>query len=611
MHKKREYPFGAALLEDGVHFRVWAPKNEKVELIFKGKRYLLEKEAPGWFSLLLKEASAGDLYTYSLDNSKDLADPASYSQPQGIFGPSCIFDPKSYQWKDSKWKGTVSLKGQFIYEIHVGTFTPEGTWKSAMQKLPYLAELGITLIEMMPIAEFAGKFGWGYDGIFLFAPYSGYGTPYDLMAFIDKAHQLGMGVLLDVVYNHFGPHLDLHRHFSPYFFNSEHTTDWGSAINFDGEEAQTVRSFYVSNVLYLLEQFHFDGLRFDATQDIYDSSEKHILREIAENVHKKITQRDILLIAENEPQDSALITDYKLNALWNDDFHHSARVALVGKKEGYLSDYQGTPQELLSACKYGYLYQGQYYAWQKKMRGKPALQLNSEQFIIYLENHDQLANVQNGKRLTQLSNPSFHRAMTLLLLLVPQTPLLFQGQEFGSASPFHFFADHTPEFQKIVWAGRKKFLEQFVSFKSLNPLTDYPDPSNPETFKSSILDWDNRDKEALCFHKTVIQLKKEDPTLFNPKKIDGAIIGTDVLLLRYFGEKGDRLILCNFGKDVKMCSIAEPLFAPPLGTSWKVLLTTEEARFGGTGCPSIDEDPDWILAAYAAYVLTPKTSASS
>ena len=602
---KRTYPFGAESLADGVHFRVWAPEKRKVELSLEGKRYVLEKEDLGWFSLLVKEASAGDLYTYILDDSTELPDLASYYQPQGIYGPSCVFDSKSYKWNDHDWAGIASPKGQIIYELHVGTFTPEGTWRAALQKLTYLKDLGITQIEMMPIAEFAGEFGWGYDGIFLFAPYSKYGNPYELMAFIDKAHQLGIAVILDVVYNHFGPHRELHKNFSSYFFNSNHTTDWGEAINFDGAGSEVIRSFFCSNALYFLDRFHFDGLRFDATQDIHDHSEKHILKEMIAKIRQTFPARKIFLSAENEAQQAELINDYHFDAVWNDDFHHSVRVALTGKNEAYCADYQGLPQEILSSIKYGYLYQGQFYSWQDKLRGTPSLDIPHEKFIIYLENHDQIANIQLGKRLVELSHPSLYRALTMLFLLTPETPLLFQGQEFGSHTPFHFFADHVADFQPIVWAGRKEFLLQFPSFESINLLLDYPNPSKKDTFKNSILDWEKLDQKILHFHKTLIHLRKEDPTFFNPQKVDGAVIGSNVLLLRYFGEKGDRLILCNFGKDFTMKSIAEPLFAPPLNQRWKLLFSSEETQFGGTGSPLLAEEPVWSLAGYATYILTP------
>ncbi len=601
---KREYPFGAEVFEDGVHFRVWAPEKKNVELLFKEKRYPLEQEKDGWFSLFLKEAKAGDLYWYSLDGGAPIADPASYSQPQGITGPSCVFDPNAFVWKDKDWEGAASLKGQVLYEMHIGTFTAEGTWKSAIEKLKFLAEVGITLIEMMPIGEFAGKFGWGYDGIFLFAPYSQYGKPEDLMAFVEAAHQVGIGVVLDVVYNHFGPGLDLHRQFAPHFFNKELQTDWGEAIDFDGPHSKSVRSFFISNALYFLEKFHFDGLRLDATQNIYDRSKKHILLEINEKIEDRFPNKKILLIAENESQRSELLQDYKFDAVWNDDFHHAARVALCGRQEAYFTDYSGEPQEILSAIKYGYLYQGQYYAWQEQLRGTPALDISPEHFIHFLENHDQLANVQVGQRIKTLSNPALYRSFTALMILSPNVPLLFQGQEIGSTTPFNFFADLPEGFRSIVWSGRKEFLSQFPSFMSLNALVDYPDPSNPDVFMGSKLNWDKIDDRALNFHKTLIDLRKKDPVFCHPKKIDGAIIRSQVLLLRFFGETSDRLVLCNFGSDFIMQSIAEPLFAPPLEQYWALLLSTEEGRFGGSGSPKIiDEIPEWILSGYTTYVL--------
>ncbi len=504
------------------------------------------------------------------------------------------------------WKGVSTLKNQILYEMHIGSFTQEGTWQAAMQKIPYLAELGITLIEMMPIAEFDGQFGWGYDGLFLFAPYSKYGKPTDLMAFIDKAHQFNIGVLLDVVYNHFGPGLVLHKQFAPEFFHNYYTTNWGEALNFDGKGSKNVRQFFISNALYFIDYFQFDGLRFDATQDLHDDSEKPIVQEIAETIRGRFPQKQIVLIAENEPQQISLIENCQLNAMWNDDFHHSAMVALLGKREAYLSDYQGTPQELLSAIKYGFLYQGQYYSWQKQNRGSSSLHQDYSHFVIYLENHDQVANLFIGRRLSELAFPSLMRAMTALLILSPQTPLIFQGQEFNSTAPFHFFADHSGELKRAVWRGRREFHIQFPSFATSTE-SDFPDPASEETFRKCQLNWDAMNENTLFLYKSLIQLRKEDPVLANIKKIDGAVIDTHVLLIRYFSHDGaDRLLICNFGKDFKFQSLAEPLFAPPNGREWNLLFSSEEFRFGGTGYYLIGQESEWILSAYSSFFLAPK-----
>ena len=362
----------------------------------------------------------------------------------------------------------LSPAGQVIYELHVGTFTAEGTWRSAAARLAELAELGITLIEMMPVAEFPGAFGWGYDGVSPWAPYHHYGQPDDLRAFIDRAHQLQLGVILDVVYNHLGPDGNYLFHCFPKLFSARHQTDWGQALNFDGPGSEPLRHFFIDNAAYWIREFHFDGLRLDATQNIYDESERHLLAEIGAAVRAAAAPRQVVLVAENEPQDTRLIrplgeaagsgsgprdpsvkdstqAGYGLDALWNDDYHHSATVALTGRHEAYYADYRGTPQELISALKWGTLYQGQLYGWQKQGRGTPALDLSPACFVVFLENHDQVANTVLGRRGHLDTSPSLWRTLTALTLLSPGAPLLLQGQGFSASAPFLFFADHQGE----------------------------------------------------------------------------------------------------------------------------------------------------------------------
>jgi maltooligosyltrehalose trehalohydrolase len=297
----------------------------------------------------------------------------------------------------------VPLDGQVLYEMHLGTFTPKGTWEAASRELPALAALGVTVLEIMPIADFPGRFGWGYDGVNLFAPTRLYGTPDDCRHFIDRAHALGMGVILDVVYNHIGPEGNVLPHFSPEYFTDRYSTDWGEAINYEDAHAGPVREYFLANAGYWIEEFHFDGLRIDATQNIYDTSADHILAAVARRVRQAAGGRATLLVGENEPQHAQLVRPpaqggYGLDALWNDDFHHSAMVAMTGRNEAYYSDYHGTPQELISALKYGWLYQGQYYTWQQKRRGTPALDLQPGVFVTFLQNHDQIANSARGLR---------------------------------------------------------------------------------------------------------------------------------------------------------------------------------------------------------------------
>ena len=464
----RRFPIGAEVTDAGVHFRTWAPIHQKVDVVIDGRGiFPLMAEDAGYFSGLAENAQAGSRYRYKLDGGEAFPDPATRYQPSGPHGWSQVVDARCFQWTDTHWRG-IALPGQVIYEMHIGTFTQEGTWQSAQQQLPQLAETGVTVLELMPIAEFPGRFGWGYDGVQWFAPTHLYGWPDDFRRFVDGAHSLGMGVILDVVYNHLGPDGNYMTKYAPQYFSAEQTTDWGPAINFDGPDSGPVREFCIANACYWTDEFHLDGLRLDATQDIHDASDDHILAAIAREARKRAAPRDLIFIAENEPQQVKLIQSleqggYGLDALWNDDFHHSAMVALTGHNEAYYTDYLGTPQEFISSVKYGYLFQGQRYKWQKGRRGSAALDIHPAAMVTFLQNHDQVANSAYGKRCDALTSPGKLRALTALMLLAPGTPMLFQGQEFAASSPFLYFADHVPELAAQIRQGRAEFLAQFPS----------------------------------------------------------------------------------------------------------------------------------------------------
>ena len=435
---QRRLPIGAEPISDGVHFRVWAPLCKRVDVVIDRSRTVqLQNERNGYFSDAVEFARPGARYRFRLDGSDQLLpDPASRFQPLGPHGASEIVDPAAYSWTDADWPG-IRLKGQVIYEMHIGSFTKEGAWSAAREILADLAETGITLLEIMPVAEFAGSFGWGYDGVDLFAPTHLYGVPDDFRDFVDHAHALGLGVILDVVYNHFGPDGNYLAQFSPAYFSDRYTCEWGDAVNFDGEGCEATREFVVANARYWIEEFHLDGLRLDATQQIFDSSPEHIIAAIVRAAREAAGSRSIVLIGENEPQLAQLARPlkdggYGLDALWNDDFHHSAMVALTGRNEAYYSDYFGNPQELISAVKWGFLYQGQYYSWQHKRRGASATDLPPAAFVNFIQNHDQVANSAWGARPQELASSGLCRALTTLLLLSPATPLLFQGQEYGA-----------------------------------------------------------------------------------------------------------------------------------------------------------------------------------
>lgn len=617
----RRCPIGAEPVPGGVSFRVWAPDRQSVAVVLEdGGEFPLCAEPTGHFSAVHPEATVGCRYRLRLDGEATLCpDPASRFQPDGPHGPSQLVDPNTYAWTDRDWPG-VRIQGQVIYEMHVGTFTPEGTWSAAIARLPFLKETGITLIEMMPVNEFSGGFGWGYDGVALFAPTRLYGSPDDLRAFVDAAHGLGIGVILDVVYNHLGPDGNYLAHFAKDYFTDRHQNDWGASINFDGPNCQGVREFFIANAAYWIDEFHFDGLRLDAIQNVMDSSADHVIAAIARAARSAAGARSIVLIGENEPQDTRLVRPPEaggcgLDALWNDDLHHSAMVALTGRNEGYFEDYRGRPQEFISSAKYGYLFQGQHYAHQGKRRGTPSLDLPPPALVTFIQNHDQIANSAHGLRFHQLTSPGRARAMTALILLLPGTPMLFQGQEFWASTPFCYFADHAADLARAVHQGRKDSLRQFPSIAAPEMQARLADPADPDLFRRCKLDWTEvqRHQPALALHRDLLRLRRTDPAFARQqaRQLDGAVLGPEALALRFFGPEGDdRLLLVNFGLNLTWASLPEPLMAPPLHRDWQVSWSSESPSYGGGGTPPIHSDQGWHLPGHAAIVLAARKGAA-
>ena len=575
----------------------------------------MKREPDGYFSAVVAEAGAGTLYRYRLDGEDYLyPDPASRFQPEGPHGPSEVIDPEAFHWTDFSWQG-VPLEGQVIYELHLGTFTREGTLEAACAQLRELAGAGITVVELMPVSDFPGSFGWGYDGVDLFAPTHNYGRPDDLRRFVDSAHAAGVGVILDVVYNHVGPDGNYLRQFSADYFTDRYPNEWGEAINFDGERSGPVREFFVANAGYWIDEFHMDGLRLDATQQMFDDSPEHVLAAISQHAREVAGQRPVLLVAENEKQQAKLVRaveegGYGLDAVWNDDYHHSATVAMTGHNEGYYSGYLGLPQELISAIKHGYLYQGQRYYWQKQRRGSPSFDLKPAAFVVFVQNHDQIANSAFGLRCDRCTSPGLYRAVTALTLLAPGTPMLFQGEEFASSSPFLFFADHDAELAKLVDEGRGKFLTQFPSIATPAVQAVLPKPSAPETFERCKLDFLEREShaEAYALHKELLKLRRADKTLRSQGAagVDGAVLGERAFVLRFFGENGDdRLLLVNLGRDLRLSPTPEPLLAPPEEKNWMLLWSSEDPRYGGLGTPGVETEEYWRIPGEALVVLRP------
>ncbi|MHB9030398.1 MAG: DUF3459 domain-containing protein, partial [Candidatus Latescibacterota bacterium] len=437
----------------------------------------------------------------------------------------------------------------------------------------------------------------------------------------DRAHAVGLGVILDVVYNHLGPDGNYLLSFSEHYFSTRYKTDWGMAINYDDAASGPVREFVIENAGYWIQEYHLDGLRLDATQNIYDSSTDHILSAVSRRVRETGNGRGTIVVGENEPQHIQLVRPpeqggYGLDAVWNDDFHHSAMVCLTGYNEAYYTDYLGKPQEFVSMVKRGFLYQGQWYAWQKKRRGTPTFGQPPYRFINFIQNHDQIANSGLGLRVQFLASPGQYRAMTALLLLAPETPMLFQGQEFAASSPFFYFANHKEEIAKSIYTGRVQFLAQFRSLAQPEMRAKLPDPGNPETFVRSKLDLSERERHAPLYllHRDLLKLRHTDPVFSSQREdgVDGAVLGEDAFVLRFFGDtEADRLLIINFGIILHLDPAPEPLLAPPEGMEWNILWSSEDPNYGGTGTAPLDTWQNWLIPGRAAVVLIPRLTRSA
>jgi maltooligosyltrehalose trehalohydrolase len=491
---RHSLPFGAELLPGGgVRFRLWAPAANAVDLSLAGK-FLPMKGNDGWFEHIEPKAGAGTRYRYRIDGELLVPDPASRFQPEDVGGPSEVIDPEAFQWREQAWRNRPWNEA-VIYELHIGTFTPSGTYRGAIEKLPHLKNLGITAIELMPLSDFAGKRNWGYDGVLPYAPDSAYGRPEDLKALIDAAHGAGLMVLLDVVYNHFGPEGNYLPRYAPQFFTDRHKTPWGAAIDFSND---FVRKFFVHNVRYWLEEYRFDGLRFDAVHAIIDESPKHILDEIREAV--PATKH---LVLENDANQARFIGPQRYTAQWNDDSHHGYHVLATGESDGYYVAYADAPAKHLARClAEGFAYQGEESPFSKEPRGEPSAHLPPSCFVDFLQNHDQIGNRAFGERLLSLSDEKKVRALSAIQLLAPSPPLLFMGEEWGCKQPFLFFCDFQGDLGEAVRKGRREEFSRFASFKS-----SIPDPLSESTFKQCVLNWEQRDEGWLSHYRELLQLR--------------------------------------------------------------------------------------------------------
>jgi len=605
MKRKHVLPFGAELLSQGdTRFRLWAPKASSVELELSASGDLIRMAAreQGWFEVETA-ARAGTQYRFKIDGEHRVPDPASRFQREGVHGASEVLDPNSFEWEDEAWRGRP-WEQTILYELHVGTFSPEGTFAGAERRLDYLAQLGVSAIELMPVACFPGKRNWGYDGVLPYAPAQSYGRPEDLKRLLDSAHAKGLMVFLDVVYNHFGPEGNYLWLYAPQFFTDRHRTPWGEAINFDGDHSRTVRDFFLHNALYWLEEYHFDGLRFDAVHAIKDDSRPDILTELAETIRRKLAGREIHLVLEND-NNAARYLEREGNrrprwysAQWNDDIHHAAHVLVTGERDGYYAEYGDDPAAKLGRC----LTEG--FAWQGEgspfrggaARGEPSRNLPPECFVSFLQNHDQVGNRACGERVACLSSSAALRALAAVLLLAPSPPLLFMGEEFGATTPFLFFCDWSGSLADKVRNGRREEFRKFERFSSPEAQQQIPDPNLLPTFLASKLDWNCLERpphaEWLKIYRELLAVRRHKIVPVLKEIVPGAAryqtLGREAVLASWELTTGGSLgLFANFGQ--------EPVLAPHEPKGSPVYATFAQAELNARQMPGFSAA--WFLNA--------------
>lgn len=571
---------GADYLGDGIcKFIVWAPlhKDMALKLISPENIIPMEMDDKGYWEATVDNVLPGTLYVYQIDNKIERPDPASRFQPEGVHGPSQVIDQNEFRWDDDSWKG-VDLKDFIIYELHVGTFTEEGTFEAIIPYLDYLKDLGITAVELMPVAQFPGNRNWGYDGAYPFAVQNSYGGPDSLKSLVNACHKKGITVILDVVYNHLGPEGNYLSDFGPYF-TSRYKTPWGDAVNFDGPYSDEVRRFFIDNALYWITEYHIDALRLDAIHGIFDFSARHFLQELGEIVRQNAfaLNRKIYVIAESDLNDVRVINPveiggYGLDAQWNDDFHHSLHTLLTGESKGYYEDF-GEIWHLEKAFREGFVYSGEYCKFRKRRHGSSTKDRPSNQFIIFSQNHDQVGNRVMGDRLSQTQSLEKLKLAAGIVILSPYIPLLFMGEEYGETSPFQYFVSHSDE--NLIESVRKGRKEEFSSFEWSGEI---PDPQAESTFLNSKINIElhkHRKHDTLFkFYKELIRLRKENPALRNSGKENMEVKGfkdENVLFLRRWFEDDVIFCLYNFNKmDVKIkLSLPDGIWEKIIDTSSK------------------------------------------
>ena len=597
-------PFGCEVGEDGaVRFRLWAPAADRVDVWLENRadEILLPMHgmSGGWFEITTALAAHGSLYYFIIDGEERVTDPASRFQPRDVHGPSQVIDPGRWQWSDGDWSGRP-WEEAVVYELHTGAFTGGGGFREVAARLDYLQALGITAVELMPVSDFPGERNWGYDGVLPFAPDSRYGTPDALKSLVQTAHSLGLMVLLDVVYNHFGPEGNYLHRYAPDFFTDRHHTPWGAAINYDGPNSRAVRDFFIHNALYWLEEFHFDGLRLDAVHAILDDSVPDILEELADAVHAGPgRRRHVHLILENDNNDARYLAreeggaPARYTAQWNDDVHHALHVLATGETSGYYTDYTDAPARHLGrALAEGFAWQGEPSPYRHgKRRGTPSGGLPPAAFVGFLQNHDQVGNRALGERIGRLAPAAAVRAVTAVLLLAPAVPLLFMGQEGGTRRPFPYFCDFEADLGRQVAAGRRREFSRFPAFADPATRAAIPDPNARETFESAFLDRETPDPDWLAFHRTLLGLRREVvvPLLRGMPAAGTYRCLSDCALVVDWAAAGGRLQLyANLG--------GAPLPSAPVLPGTPVFRTPPAAADGRDGTW-----PAW----FAAWALTP------
>lgn len=573
-------PFGAAVEPGGVRFRLWGPAPEHVHLAIEGRADTLpmHKHEDGTHELLTDQARAGTLYRFVLPSGLYVPDPASRHQPHDLHGPSEVIDPAGFTWTDAHWHGRPWHE-TVLYELHVGAFTPEGTFQAAIGKLDHLVALGVNTVEVMPVGDFPGGWDWGYDGALLYAPDSTYGRPEDMKAFVQAAHGRGLSVMLDVVYNHFGPDGNYMGVYAPTLYTKRHRTPWGEAINFDGRQSGPVREFIIHNALYWIEEFHLDGLRLDAVHAIMDDSPKHLLHELAQRARALAHSRPLHLVLENEENRAALLErgpdgePLLYTAQWNDDVHHVLHVAATNEATGYYAEYHGQTPLLGRALAEGFAFQGDMMEYQGEPRGEPSRHLPPDAFIGFIQNHDHIGNRAFGDRIAMSTDPAAVRAAAAAYLLLPQVPMLFMGEEWAAAQPFPFFCDFTGELADNVRTGRHLEFSRFPEFADEATRARIPDPGAASTFQSAKLDWPALDRpphtEWLAWYRRILAIRHREIVPLIPfVSANGAsfeVRGPGAVTVRWVLDGGGEL-----GLDANLSGEACPGFPPPSGrTAWE------------------------------------------